>query len=258
MWNKQKLFSAIIALFSLTAVHAQWSETGIAGYYADNLHGKKTVGGELYDKYALTAAHHNLPIGSRILITRLDNQQSVEVRVNDCCLATKGRIVSLSRAAAEKIGLIQAGTAQVRIDLVSRGDGKTCAGDKQPVASYSKGSETVTPKGGTAVTPKSNPAAEKGPVAPGTYRADALKPIQSGFGVQVGAYSDKANAEARVEEMRKKGFKDLLVTYKGADQKIPYKVVIGPFDTAASAAAYNKNLAAKHKVKGHVVSLKEG
>ncbi|HRD83080.1 MAG: septal ring lytic transglycosylase RlpA family protein [Saprospiraceae bacterium] len=251
MWNKQKLFSAIIALFSLTAVHAQWSETGIAGYYADNLHGKKTVGGELYDKYALTAAHHNLPIGSRILITRLDNQQSVEVRVNDCCLAVKGRIVSLSRAAAEKIGLIQAGTAQVRIDLVSRGDGKTCAGDK-PVAAYSKEAEKVTPKGGSA------PAVEKGPVAPGTYRADALKPIQSGFGVQVGAYSDKANAEARVEEMRKKGFKDLLVTYKGADQKIPYKVIIGPFDTAASAAAYNKNLAAKHKVKGHVVSLKEG
>ncbi len=147
--------------------------------------------------------------------------------------------------------MIQAGTAQVRIDLVSRGDGKTCAGDK-PVAAYSKEAEKVTPKGGSA------PAVEKGPVAPGTYRADALKPIQSGFGVQVGAYSDKANAEARVEEMRKKGFKDLLVTYKGADQKIPYKVIIGPFDTAASAAAYNKNLAAKHKVKGHVVSLKEG
>jgi len=250
MWNKQKLFSAFIALFSLTAVHAQWSETGIAGYYADNLHGKKTVGGELYDKYALTAAHHNLPIGSRILITRLDNQQSVEVRVNDCCLAVKGRIVSLSRAAAEKIGLIQAGTAQVKIDLISRGDGKTCAGDKQPVASYSKEAEKVTPKGGAAV--------ERGPVSPGTYRAEALKPIVAGFGVQVGAYSDKANAEARVEEMRKKGFKDLLVTYKGADQKIPYKVVIGPFDTAASAAAYNKNLATKHKIKGHVVSLKEG
>jgi rare lipoprotein A len=250
MWNKQKLFSAFIALFSLTAVHAQWSETGIAGYYADNLHGKKTVGGELYDKYALTAAHHNLPIGSRILVTRLDNQQSVEVRINDCCLAVKGRIVSLSRVAADKIGLIKTGTAQVRIDLISRGDGKTCAGDK-PVASYSKGTETLTPKGGAATV-------EKGQMSPGTYRADALKPIVAGFGVQVGAYSDKGNAEARVEEMRKKGFKDLLVTYKGSDQKIPYKVVIGPFDTAASAAAYNKNLATKHKIKGYVVSLKEG
>jgi rare lipoprotein A len=250
MRNKQKLFSAFIALFSLTAVHAQWSETGIAGYYADNLHGKKTVGGELYDKYALTAAHHNLPIGSRILVTRLDNQQSVEVRINDCCLAVKGRILSLSRAAAEKIGLIQAGTAQIRIDLISRGDGKTCAGDK-PVASYSKGAETLTPKGGTA-------AVEQGPVSPGTYSDDAFKPIKTGFGVQVGAYSDQANAMARVEELRKKGFKDLLVTYKGADQKVAYKVVIGPFDTAASAASYNKNLTTKHKIKGYVVSLKEG
>lgn len=249
MWNKQKLFSALIALFSLTVVHAQWSETGSATYYADNLHGKKTVSGELYDKYALTAAHHNLPIGSRILITRLDNQQSVEVRVNDCCLSDKGRIVSLSRAAAEKIGLIKAGTAQVKIDLISRGDGKTCAGDK-PVASYSKEAEKLTPKG-------SSPVVEKSPVARGTYRADALRPIKSGFGVQVGAYSDRENADARVDELRSKGFKDLLITYKGSDQKIPYKVIIGPFDTAASAAAYNKNLASKHKTKGFVVSLKE-
>ncbi len=246
MRNKQHFLSALFFLcFGLGVVQAQWSETGIAAYYADKLHGKKTSSGELYDKYALTAAYHNLPIGSRIRVTRLDNQKSVEVRVNDCCLPLKGRIVDLSRAAAEQIDLIKAGTAQVRVDLVALGDGKVCGKGSQPV-SYSAEGEKVAARG----------VAASGPVAPGTYRAEALNPIRSGFGVQVGAFSDKANADAKVEELRKKGFKDLLVTYEGADTKIPYKVVVGLFDKRESAAAYQKSLATKHKMKGMVVDLK--
>jgi len=245
MWNKQNLFIAFFSFLGLSALQAQWSETGIAAHYADKLHGKKTSSGELYDKLALTAAHHNLPIGSRIRVTRLDTQKSVDVRVNDCCLPVKGRIVDLSRAAAEQIDLIKAGTAQVKVDLISLGDGKTCgASTQQPVAPYSKEAEKLTAKGST------------GQVAPGTYRAEAFNPIESGFGVQVGAFSDKANADAKVEDLKKKGFKEILVTYKGADAKIPYKVVIGPFDKRASAEAYQKSLASKHKMKGMVVDLK--
>ncbi len=245
MRNKQHLLITLFSLcFSLGVLHAQWSETGTAAYYADKLHGKKTTSGELYDKYALTAAHHNLPIGTRIRVTRLDNQKSVEVRINDCCLPVKGRIVDLSRAAAEQIDLIKAGTAQVRIDLMVMGDGKTCGKGSQPVA-YSAEAEKVAVKGSPS----------HASVAPGTYRAEALKPIESGFGVQVGAFSDKANADAKVEELKKKGFKDILVTFAGAGAKIPYKVVIGPFEKRESAAAYQKSLATKHKIKGVVVDL---
>lgn len=247
MWNKKHLLIAAIILLGASAMQAQWSETGMAAHYADKLHGQRTAGGELYDKLALTAAHHNLPIGSRIRVTRLDTQQSVEVRVNDCCVPFKGRIVDLSRAAAERIDLIKAGTARVRVDLVSLGDGKKCGGGTAaPVAYEAPG--TVTARG---------VAVAEGPVAPGTYRPEAFNPIRNGYGVQVGAFSSKLNADAKVEELKQKGFKDLLVTFAGADTKVPYKVLIGPFDNRESAAAYNKSLGSRYKMKGMIVDLKE-
>lgn len=239
-------FVALIALFfALPYGFAQWSETGIAAYYDDKLHGRPTSSGELYDKYALTAAHHNLALGSRIRITRLDNQKSVEVRVNDCCLNAKGRIVDLSRAAAEQLDLIKAGTAKVKIDLISAGTGKNCS-----VA------QKTAPE--PATNAKSQGAPAPGDMPVGIYRADALKPITTGFGIQVGAFKDKANADTYVESLKKKGFKDILLQYEGGSAKAPYKVILGPFDEKNAATAYKKNLAAKYKIQGMLISLGTG
>ena len=250
MWNKKRLFIGMVALLSASALHAQWSETGIAAHYADNLHGKPTASGELYDKNALTAAYYNLPLGSRIRVTRTDNGQSVEVRVNDCCRPHKGRIVDLSRAAAERIDLIRAGTAPVRIDLISLGDGKRCGGETTAPKSYEDG-PTLTARGATPM-----PIAQAGPTAPGIYVAEAFRPIRVGFGVQVGAFSNKDNADAKVDELQKKGFNNVLVSYAGPI-KVPYRVLIGPFDNRNAANSYNGNLASKYKIKGIVVDLSE-
>lgn len=254
MCIKQLFFTALIFSLSAATLQAQQvSETGIAAYYADKLHGKKTSSGELYDKFALTAAHYNLPINSRIRVTRLDNNQSVEVRVNDCCLPAKGRIVDLSRAAAESIDLVKAGTAQVRVDVLTVGDGKKCGAATAaatPTATpkaYSAEGDRLTVKG---ATPPSSPP-------PGIYRAEVLRPINTGFGVQVGAYSALANAEAQVDALKKKGLGNLLINFTGAGAKVPYKVIVGQFDTQAAAANHAKELNNKYKVKGMVVSLKE-
>lgn len=243
MYISKNFFSLLIGLFfALPMGFAQWSETGIAAYYDDKLHGRPTSSGELYDKYALTAAHHNLPLGSRIRITRIDNQKSVEVRVNDCCLNAKGRIVDLSRAAAEQLDLIKAGTSKVKIELLAAGDGKNC--------SVAKKSAPETP-----AAAKSAEKTTSGDMPIGTYRADALKSINKGYGIQVGAFKDKVNADTYVEGLKKKGFKDILLQYDGNLTKAPYKVILGPFEEKNSAAAYKKSLETKHKMQGVLISF---
>ena len=93
-------------------------ESGQASYYSDALHGRSTASGEPYDKSKLTAAHKSLPFGTRVRVTNSDNGQSVTVRINDCGPFVAGRIIDLSRAAAERIGLITAGIAAVEIQAV--------------------------------------------------------------------------------------------------------------------------------------------
>ncbi|MCP4677582.1 MAG: septal ring lytic transglycosylase RlpA family protein [Deltaproteobacteria bacterium] len=95
-------------------------EEGLAVYYADSLHGKKTAGGEPYDKEALTAAHRKLLFGTIVRVTNLKNRRSVEVRVNDRGpFSSRRRIIDLSRKAAERLGMIRAGVIEVRIEIVS-------------------------------------------------------------------------------------------------------------------------------------------
>ena len=73
----------LLNLFLTTALMAQDDEFGIASYYSDLFQGKPTASGELYDKAQLTAAHKTLPFGTLVKVTRLDNNKSVQVRVND-------------------------------------------------------------------------------------------------------------------------------------------------------------------------------
>ena len=98
--------------FSLLAFTAMAQEFGMASYYADQYHGKKTASGELYDKDEMTCAHKSLLFGSVIRVTRLDNSKSVEVRVNDRGPYIKGRIVDLSGAAADALGITKIGESK--------------------------------------------------------------------------------------------------------------------------------------------------
>ena len=94
---------------------------GVASYYGKKLAGHKTASGERYDPDKLTAAHRTLPFGTIVEVTRADGR-SVRVRINDRGPFVKGRVIDLSRRAAEKIGLLRDGVADVTVSVVGQGD----------------------------------------------------------------------------------------------------------------------------------------
>lgn len=96
-----------------------YDETGTASYYGAKHHGKRTASGELFNQNALTAAHRRLPFGTRVQVTNLGNDTSVVVRINDRGPYAHGRLIDLSRKAAEQLGMLRSGTARVRVQALS-------------------------------------------------------------------------------------------------------------------------------------------
>lgn len=95
-----------------------YSETGLASYYADRYHNRRTASGEPYRKERSTAAHQQLPFGSRVKVTNLANGKSVVVRVNDRGAFPKGRVIDLSRSAFSAIGKPADGLIRVRLEVI--------------------------------------------------------------------------------------------------------------------------------------------
>ena len=123
MW---RLFSAcaLLTLLAGCASHGTdidprgYNETGGASYYGAKHQGKRTASGERFDQNSLTAAHRNLPFGTRLLVTNLGNDKTVVVRVNDRGPHTRGRLIDLSRKAAQQLGMLGSGVAQVRVQTL--------------------------------------------------------------------------------------------------------------------------------------------
>lgn len=95
-----------------------WSQSGRVSWYGPGFHGRQTASGEIFDSGDLTMAHRSLPLGSRVLVTNLDNGRSVVLRVNDRGPYAGGRIGDLSRAAAGRLDFIDDGVVQARIELL--------------------------------------------------------------------------------------------------------------------------------------------
>ena len=95
-------------------------QTGMASYYGqgDEFNGRKTASGEIFDKNALTAAHQTLPFGTKVKVTNLENGKSVLVNINDRGPFKKGRILDLSFAGAQAIGMVGTGTARVQLEII--------------------------------------------------------------------------------------------------------------------------------------------
>ena len=98
-------------------------EEGLASYYGNKFHGRRTSSQEVYDMYQFTAAHKTLPLPSFARVTNLDNGKSVIVRVNDRGPFHPGRVIDLSYAAAVKLGYRDKGTARVRVEALHAVDG---------------------------------------------------------------------------------------------------------------------------------------
>ena len=93
-------------------------QQGIASWYGADFHGKQTSSGEVYDMYQLTCAHNTLPLGTMVMVTNLENGKSVELKVNDRGPFVKGRIIDVSYAAAQMLGMWEKGTVSVKVEVI--------------------------------------------------------------------------------------------------------------------------------------------
>jgi rare lipoprotein A len=121
--------------------HPQWvteyEAVGVASWYGEDYHGRYTANGEIYDMYALTAAHPTLPLPSVVRVTNLVNGRSLILRVNDRGPFVDGRLIDLSYAAADELGFVRQGLAKVHVSylglarldeaLIYPGDGRQYA-----------------------------------------------------------------------------------------------------------------------------------
>ncbi len=111
----RSLLAVALALGLAPTKVAAAPEEGVAAFYADRFEGRRTASGERYDGRQLTCAHRTHPFGAILEVTDLATGRSVRVRVNDRGPWTKGRILDLSKAAARTLGMIERGTARVRV-----------------------------------------------------------------------------------------------------------------------------------------------
>lgn len=212
---------SFLMVWATAALLAQ-PETGIATYYSDKFQGNKTASGEKYDKDLLTAAHKTHPFGTVLRVTRLDNDKSVIVRVNDRGPYYRNHIVDLSRKAAAAIDLVEIGKAQVKIEVVRTPD--------------------ATPKGGnnaaaTSKTPKININDPRIPVE-GLYEVKSQRLPAKGFAVQVGVYSDFTLLMKHMNILIDNKLFNVATSIERNDKnELLYKILIGPYDKLAEATA---------------------
>ena len=100
------------------AVDYNYDEIGIASWYGPNFHGKKTANGEIFNQNIISAAHKTLPLPSIVKVTNLENDLSIEIRLNDRGPFVRGRIIDLSKEAAKELKFFKNGTAKVRVQII--------------------------------------------------------------------------------------------------------------------------------------------
>lgn len=183
-----------------------YQERGLASWYGKKFHGRKTSNGEIYDMYAMTAAHKTLPIPSYLQVTNLKNGKQVVVRVNDRGPFHENRIIDLSYAAASKLGIAQSGTGMVQIRAIEPGQppgqSKQVASNRKPVA-----------------MPSPPPRSEK----------------QGRLFLQLGSFISRDNAESLRARLALNNVVDAIVQTSTVDRQNIYRVRIGPLTSIEEA-----------------------
>ncbi len=114
VWHQTR--AALDARAPRHAVAGAFAEVGVASWYGEPYHGRKTANGEFYDMNLLTAAHPTLPLPTYVRVTNLENERSVVLRVNDRGPFIDGRIIDVSFGAAQLLGFVRQGLVRVRLD----------------------------------------------------------------------------------------------------------------------------------------------
>ncbi|WP_245911194.1 septal ring lytic transglycosylase RlpA family protein [Neisseria iguanae] len=180
---------------------SSFTQNGNASWYGGKFHGRKTASGELYNMYAMTAAHRTLPIPSYAKVTNTRNGKSVIVRVNDRGPFHGNRVMDLSKAAAQKLGFINQGTAHVKIEQIVPGV---------------KSQQAAAPE---AVTPKNTVSAA----------IATLSPVQEIY-VDLKVFGTERDAQAYIDQTTGQ-LASFLTSAKMAVEKRSHEYVVrmGPF-----------------------------
>ena len=215
------LLAALAVWFVLPAVpQGGYTESGLASWYGYPYHGRSSASGEVYDMEGLTAAHQTLPFNTLVRVVNLENDMSVQVRITDRGPFVDGRIIDLSRAAARSIGVIEPGTARVRLEVIG-----TRIADSRPPAPAPVATRPALPARAVVVPAAFTPLA---PVAP--------PPNPSGtFAVQTGAFCNPGNAQRYLGLMKSRyGSARLVLPEEGAQI---WRVLVGSQTTREGADA---------------------
>jgi rare lipoprotein A len=204
----------ITFLFVTAIIAASFGQvqTGKASFYADKFEGNPTASGEKYKHSKLTAAHRTLPFGTRVKVTNLGNSKTVEVVVNDRGPFVDGRVIDLSRSAAQELDFINAGLADVKVEVIDAGDGK----------------------GGGQVVPVDHVAVEEKEYY--DFEVKRLEP--KGFGVQIGTYQELVNLMRLADNLKVSYRKKVNVQVKVINGVKYYSLTLGEFPNRKKATQF--------------------
>jgi len=203
-----------------------YDETGIASWYGNPFHGRQTANGEIYDMNDLTAAHKTLPMPVFVRVTNLENGRSLVLRVNDRGPFVEGRIIDVSRRAAQLLGFQEKGVVRVRVQVV----------DPDTGIEYAR----QDPNAPADVTPtESAVELTSSPSSPGIF-------------VQVGAFSDANNAQRVSDSLIAMGHVQIFRTV--VDGNPYYRVRLGPYATTQQAEAARQGAASRGYPEAIVVN----
>lgn len=211
-----------------------YRERGIASWYGKKFHGQRTSSGEVYDMYAMSAAHKTLPIPSYARVTNLGNGKSVIVRVNDRGPFVSGRLIDLSYAAASKLDIISSGHAEVEVVSILPGRD---APAPQPLPDNAVSVQPLRP---SLPPPQPMPPAAPSP-APGEVRQPA---VAGAVFLQLGSFRSYRGAQDFLDRMRDKlhGVGEQLTLHTRGGLT---RVHLGPYRTAEEARESAERLAAR-------------
>lgn len=247
-----------------------YDETGIASWYGPTFYGKSTANGEIYDGGALTAAHRTLPMPVNVRVTNLDNGKSIIVRVNDRGPYARGRIIDLSRRAAELLDVVQTGTAKVRVTYLSRADMEgggpppaitppeiASALPAVPAAKIATSSLSAVP--GAPLAPPVKRYALPTPVAQPPVQLAANQPSEqvvqepvsaaTHLYVQAGAFSKLDNAKVLLSKLGG----DLRISTLQRNGQTLYRVRTGPLNSIEDADAALSRITGAGSNDAHIV-----
>jgi rare lipoprotein A len=207
-----------------------YSETGMASWYGPQFHGQRAANGEVFDQDALTAAHPTLPLNSLVQVTNLENGREVMVRITDRGPFVGGRLIDMSRGAAQVLGFEPQGHARVHVRYL--GPAPRRAEDVEAASALQ-----MQPEEGPASLLPPTPA----PVSQPQIAQAPSAPVGSYY-VQIGAFSDMSNVQRVRAEASAAGpvVVDTRRTTAGAEL---FRVRVGPWQSREEAEAARQTLA---------------